>query len=266
MSSPQGDVPLAPLRGPEPGLRKAVLLVVALLAIAVVKPWDRASVSGDHLVPQVAPTVAASVAPDAAARTSAPLRLAHSVLLTSASILRPGTAPAGDDVACYPSAGWRVVTVDGAGADRLRTWYNLVPGWGATATDPGIPVVHVFARDLVALGFCAPTGDGQALATAEVRGWRLDQARAMPIGLARLAASSPRDTALGSLYGSPPSAAAPSTDPGVAGTWPDGRYVFLIRAGQADEEDIWFGVDVTRMVDAPAGGAPPSGATVHASP
>ena len=286
MPSPQGDVRLVRLGGPAPGVRRVVLLVAAFLVLAVAKPWSWASVSDDHRTVRDNPTDAApSVAfPSAAARTSAPFRLAHSVLLTSASLLEGGTAPASGDVACYPSSGWRVATVDGTGVDRLRTWYNLVPGWGVGPTDPGIPLVRVFARDLVALGFCVPTTDGQSIAMAGIQGWHIEGGRAVPIALARLAGASPRDAALGSLFGSPSSstgpangpstsppsgAANPTTSPataGGAGSWLDGRYVFLIRAGQADEEDIWFGVDVMRIVDARGDAAPKGTPAVQASP
>jgi hypothetical protein len=200
--------------------------------------------------------VPSAAAPATANRTAAPFRLAHSVLLTSASLLVGGTAPSGGDVACYPSTGWRVTTVDGTGVDRIRTWYDLIPGWGAGPADPGIPLVRVFARDLVALGFCVPTTDGQSIAMAGIQGWRVQGGRAVPIELARLAGSSPRDLALGSLFGAPPSGAGTSSNGAGAGAWPDGRFVFLIRAGQADEEDIWFGVDVVRIVDGPGGAVP----------
>jgi hypothetical protein len=271
MPSPQGDVRLARLGGPESGVRRVVLVVAVFLAIAIAKPWGWASGPDDH---RTARASRADAAPSTGVPTVPPLRLAHSVLLTSASILQSGTAPVGGDVACYPSTGWRIATIDGTGVDRLRTWYSLVPGWESGPTDAGIPLVRVFARDLVALGFCAPTTDAQSIAMAGIQGWHIAGGRAVPIDLARLAGSSPRDLGLGSLFGPPPSSIDPLTAPATAtgpatsgaASWLAGRYVFLIRAGQADEEDIWFGVDVVRIVDSPAGRVPSPGAPIHASP
>lgn len=202
-----------------------VILTIAILTLAVLKPWG-----GGVDASRPVPSDRSSAAPaDFAAATPG--------LPPPSSTTQPGyDAPGGQ---CYPSSEWRLFALEMNTGRRLRTWLSIEPGSASNPEDRAVPFVHLVTDRLLALGFCVGSRSAGAPATLDARAWTLASAgAALPVPLAPLAAYMPRQAELGAVY-LPPR----STSRAAAG-WSPGRYVFAVRLGPGDTDLHWFGVDV----------------------
>ena len=237
-----GDVAITRLR---PRRRPPVLVAVvlaAVVAVALVKPW------GEEPVPGPGRPVASHPQP-------------------SAGVLRPSpTSPieAGIREHCLDPGGWRVFAHEGTGEGTIRSWKTLEAAAGThNPADEAIPVVPVGAPQLQGLGYCAPwRGDDRPPSGATLAVWVLttvDAAR--PLAVRRLL---PRTAnVLGGLFVPALAAAAkgstgplPTRSGSDASSWPDGRYVFALQAAGYER---WWGVDVVTRRPPPTDVTGPSG-------
>jgi hypothetical protein len=205
-------------RGREPVA--LTILIVAFLAVAIIKPWAGPTAS-PHLVQGPTP------------QPSIPAAFAGPSLPTSAWIH------------CGEPLGWRVYTRESFVDQIVRAWRSVEPAKAALGPlDPVIPLVQV-GPVIDALGFCAPwTGADRAPDGSVVSVWRIDPTGPRGptlelVPLESLVADMP--SALGGLY-------RPATNPDHArvvhgGGWAIGRYVFSI---QATGWERWWAVESSR--------------------
>jgi hypothetical protein len=274
-------------------LRVAIVLAVAALGVALVKPWDWGA-------PAALPGPTSTGAPAAAASPGA----------AGPSTPRP---PAWTDLAarvsCLSNRLWMVVVdeVEDGGRTLARSWMRLDPVPAAGPTDARIVRAHAYAEAVPRIGFCAPTagatgGPGDRL---EVSAWRLEQGAApetvaVPVEPALVAGGTIADG--GALYSAPaglrrgldpgdsvtndgrgdPDPSGRPTDPETAwsadggapwrpagwstgpapasgGDWPPGTYVFRVGlpgAGTGSRAVAWFSVDLRGPWLGPDGAAP----------
>jgi hypothetical protein len=208
-------VRVAPSRT-ERSVLRLVWIVVALITLALFKPWGTGSKAppGGAFVPATT-YQPASPTP----RPSTPLDAVASF--------------------CLEPSGWRVYSVEHFADQRVRSWTAVTPATSATGpTDPRIPVIPVVSQAVLALGFCSPVFEpDRPPADAIARLYRLASVtiggqkvvRAAPITPPRI--EPPGDaSALGAVY-------AP-----VGGTsWTDGVYIVQI---DGSEYTRWFGIQV----------------------
>jgi hypothetical protein len=206
-------------RGRGPGI--AAGLIAIFVAVALLKPWPDAG------VPRPTPRVI--VAPVAVATLDPLAELRHH---------------------CQEPPDWRIYSQERWGNMTVRSWRTLQPAYRATGPlDPAIPIVPLGAR-IDALGYCSPWSPDQrppdsALADAwqiatpgrEADGGNLGAPLATSLSLHPLEPGWP--SVLGALYGPPVN----RFDPMVVetGGWPDGRFIFAIRAPGYQR---WWGVDI----------------------
>jgi hypothetical protein len=226
------------------GRRAAVVgaLIAIFVAVALVKPWPGPG------APR--PTPRATVTP-IAVQTIDPL-----------AELR---------LHCQEPPGWRVYSQELWSTLTVRSWRSLEPAYHASGPlDPAIPIVPLGAR-IDALGYCSPwTPDQRPPDTARVDAWRIgapgrDADRghfgapvaAAALSLQPLEASWP--SVLGALYGPPVDRV--NEDGGASAAWPDGRFVFAVRAPGYER---WWAVDVEAPTFRP--GSRPDASSGAASP
>lgn len=207
----------------DPTPRWLVILTLTVVALAIAKPW--------------------AVGDQAGASTGPAPRSPASAAATELASLYPSSPPA--DQACYPVTAWRLYTVEDDGSRTILTWYSLTPLSGAGAGsagrpfDPKIPVVDVFARRLLSVGFCPPIGGGRR-PVVSTQAWQVSagnqEGSALRLVPAAHFAPDPSD---GQLFGPPP---ALLTAGPVA--WPPGHYVFDVRVGPSTADEDWFAVQV----------------------
>lgn len=207
----------------DPTPRWLVILTLTVVALAIAKPW--------------------AVGDQAGASTGPAPRSRASAAAAELASLDPSSAPA--DQACYPVTAWRLYTVEDDGSRTILTWYSLTPLSGAGAGsagrpfDPTIPVVDVFARRLLSVGFCPPIGSGRR-PVVSTQAWQVSagnqEGSALRLVPAPTYAPDPSD---GQLFGPPPT--VPTAGP-VA--WPPGHYVFDVRVGLSTADEDWFAVQV----------------------
>ena len=195
---------------------RLVWIVVALIGVALVKPWGAPPSS-----PPVPPRPVAVATPEV---TPTP---------------RPGTEM--DVVAsfCLEPSGWRVYSAEHWGGQRVRSWTAVTPVTSATGpTDPRIPLIPVVSQAVLAIGFCSPVVGPEAppatamdqiyqLKTATVGGKRV--VRADAVSPTRIAPAE-RASYLGAAYG-----------PLSGSSWTDGVYIVRIEGGGYTR---WFGIQV----------------------
>ena len=170
---------------------------------------------------------------------------------------------------CLDPLGWRVYDRERWPGHVVRTWRALVPATSAAdgPLEAGLPVIPILSR-VEALGYCSPwAGPERPPDASRLTVWRIvesDAGRsATPITL-HLVAPTP-SSVLGVLLAPPDgvSLAAEST-PSVASSegpdlemprWPDGSFVFALRA---PEWERWWGVELATPVLTPAATTMPS--------
>jgi hypothetical protein len=241
-------------------LETLATLVVALVVLTIVKPWDAP--------PAAAPLI--------------PLQPQRSEVGPAATQDRSAEGIA--EPVCLGTAGWRLATIERwrlviAGAieiQKVSVWRAMTPLGGSSEaeaptdpTDSRIPIIAVAGEEIDAVGWCAPAdGPAKPIGPADVTLWRVDPAGPVVAPVHRILPAS-GTTQFAALYagvadcsGSP---ACPGSQGGplVAPSWTAGRYVFRYvdrGAGQA----WWFGADI-QVLAAPT--APPAApATERGSP
>lgn len=210
------------------------IITVAILALAVLKPW---SGPGD-----------ASRAVESDARTTP---LPGVAAASPGPAATPSATPPGYDAPggqCFPGAGWRVFTVETRAGRRLRTWLAIEPAGALSPRDPAVPFVEIVTERLAGLGFCVRSGPDGPAPLAETRAWALTpEGSPVPVALAPLVAYTPYQPNLGSVY------RPPTVSRGGAGEgWSPGRYVFAVRQGSPRGAEWWFGVEVVIVPGVPS--------------
>jgi hypothetical protein len=153
---------------------------------------------------------------------------------------------------CEEPAGWRVYSRGGFLDLAVRVWRSVVPATVAIGPlDPAVPLIQVGPVNK-AVGYCAPwTGTERPPDVSLVSAWRLGRdaggSTAVPVALVRVAPD--RASVLGALYAGPADRSGPVGGPDAG--WPDGRYVFAVRAPTWER---WWAIDVL----APGPGPRPS--------
>lgn len=224
-------------------------LAVALVAVAIVKPWSAAGPSTPDGIaalptPARAAVEAALVAPaDSWSRPDA--RETGGVIagLERARLL-PGQVECG-------TSDWRIVTLGEFGRWTVRTWIAITPAEAAGPGDTSIPEVSLGESDVAGMGACAPSTASGAPGRASriVQAWRTVVGGASTSALERVTLAQ-----LDPLASGGPAAARSLTPksvtelfrpvPAVArGRWPAGRYVLLLASPDASA-DRWIAVEI----------------------
>lgn len=235
--------------GAAAGPARLAVIALALLMIAILKPWS--SPANLPSAPRQPPPPVPSL-PALAARTSLPAADAGPT-----TVLRPDGP---DDLRCLWPGGWRLVTIERGAAREVRTWIVVAPLAASGPLDPRFDPVRITSTTLLGVGLCAPArGPGAApwMATAPriVALWRLPGEGAGP--LVPLPPTLPPVPLAGATTGDPYDGPANSAlggrlavlyrSPLGPGAWPPGRYVFMVGQAAGAPGGDWF----TLEVDAP---------------
>ncbi len=245
-------VPVAPDSTHSRGLVPLVLILGVLL-IAIVKPWDL-GLTGHG---------AASPSPAAASQPAA-------VVSPGEPATTPVPTPTGDPYAglwitCGSPSGWRAATVQQwAGRSApIRSWIAIEPVEATGPLDPAIPFAPVATDVVTALGYCSPLTDAERPPEgARAAVWAVNEDVARPLAADPLEPTTPN--ALGGLWRPAPDVAA-VIDGFVA--WPPGRYVLEVRA-TAGTFDRWLGIEIEDLgnrLDGEPAGSPAASAAPSAS-
>jgi len=130
-----------------------VVVVVALVILAVVKPWGPVRPSPAPPEPGIAVATPPVVAPSAG------------------DPVAPAPPPKSATPAfpCYWPTGWRVVVLDRELGWTVRTWIAVAPVISSSPPDRDIPRVSLAGSDPIAVGFCAPASGAEAAAWTDAR-------------------------------------------------------------------------------------------------
>ncbi len=232
-SSGQPVVPVGRPLGPGPLI--AVGLALALVAVAIVKPWGGSGLGSSP----VSPAGSVDVSPQPSRPAASP---------------EPSLA----EDACNPEAGWRVFTVEVNAGQAVRTWYSISPVAASGPTDGSIPTIRIYTEGLGRLGYCAGGSAGGSAAFDRASGWRVDDAgNAQPIALVRAAEQGLDGSGRSALY-EPPGPLVGDRP----GDWPPGRYVLSVGPGEATADRVWFAAQVVTIdVATRSPGSPSPGRT-----
>lgn len=213
------DVRLVRL-GPDRGLQRSTRIVIALIALAIAKPWTwgQPAESGAPTVPRQPSAIAVS------------------------ATVQPTPAHDAVGAICHESTEWRVASIGEFVGARLREWAYVTPVPAEGPGDPAIPfAVFAFER-AEALGYCAPSAE--RLGADMLVGVFLldDEGAGTAFRITRLS-KTPASSVAGLFE---PGATTPPRGPAPAGTvttsWQPGRYVFSLRTRTHGER--WFGVEL----------------------
>jgi hypothetical protein len=208
-----------------------VMLVLAAIGVAIVKPW------ASGMTPVTSEPPVAVSQPSAAPATAA-----------SSVVVRRTPAPTAGEpaldplaVPCLTYSEWRAMGIERTVGQETRRWLVVFPVAARGPTDPAIPRVQIVSDQLQGLGFCAPD-------SADIVG--PPSIYLISGGVASLvsAASSlrllvPQGKHAANIYNPPAGSAA----------WPAGRYVLRISlaspvGARILQSSVWFAIQV---VDAP---------------
>lgn len=195
-------------------LHRGTLIVAAVIAIAVVKPW------GEQPAAEVpAPAVIAAL----------PSRA-------------PQPPPDPIERICHNSTSWRVASAGLSFGSRMREWGFVTPVAAAGPTDPAIPFVIFAYSTLHALGYCAPT-DVRPAADLEVRVYRINDTGAGMVAIAREELTPVTSVAgLFAPVAPPTGPGGPAGQAGPEPSWGPGRYVFALTGEPLG--NVWFGAEI----------------------
>ena len=213
-------------------------LVIALVLIAVLKPWAAAAPPGVSVAASSSGGAAAG-ANGADQAAGGERRRGENAGATTAP--DPTIDPLTMRKQCQDPDVWRLVTIERSGPLLGRSLLPVTLVAASGPEDPAIVPQIVRTGALVALGYCVPSAIHQDVTAAEesVHIWDAVGGR----GPARLGGARIMDAALasvGEVYLAPPgSVPAPTTDRS-APTWPEGRYVFEIPADSPSGSPGWF--------------------------
>ena len=222
-------------RSDGPGVARALWVAVALLAVAILKPWG-----GGSTVPSVRPV---AVAPAAIAATPLPTE--------------DRTAEGLAAQICLGAGAWEVVSLETWRTRDVRVWRAIEPIPAADGpADPAIPSVPVGAQEVAALGWCAPSfGPRRPTGPAKVSAWSVRNGVATDLALRQVQPAAV--TALAALYVPLTSCpdrtiCAPLLPDPVPGPWTTGRVVFHYVDG-GGTTDAWLAADLDITVPRPTG-------------
>lgn len=233
MTSPPSGVETVRVRRAGRRPLAIAVLVVALVAVSIVKPWAGAG----RAEPDPAPASPAT-GPAATAET------ADVSISTEYGVLAPG------QVDCV-SSDWRIVTLGDFGGWTVRTSIAITPVEASGPGDSSIPDLSLGASDIAGLGACAPStwSGAPGRASRIVTAWRTSADGALTATFARVTLAELDPLPSGSPVGAQPIAPRsvaelvrpiPAT-PG--GRWPAGRYVLLL-ASLDPGAGRWIAVDI----------------------
>jgi|GEM_PF-1197533 len=205
-------------------------LVVALVAVSIVKPWAGAG----RAEPDPAPASAAT----------GPAETADVSISTEYGVLAPG------QVDCV-SSDWRIVALGNFGGWTVRTSIAITPVEASGPGDSSIPDLSLGASDIAGLGACAPStwSGAPGRASRIVTAWRTSADGALTATFARVTLAELDPLPSGSPAGAQPIAPRsvaelvrplPATQ---GGRWPAGRYVLLLASPDAGA-GRWIAVDI----------------------
>jgi hypothetical protein len=240
--APAPDVTTVRVRLPPSDARLPSVLwvVLALVALAVLKPWGVA-------------------APFETARPFVP---EPTITVVTPAPTEDRTADGLASPICLGTGGWRIATLERWETQDVRVWRAIEPIATATGPlDPAIPSVPVVAIEVTALGWCAPAfGEHRPLGPAIVTAWSVVGEVATPLQLRQVR---PVDgsTPMAALY-LPVSVCPEATNclpllPSPAPRrWASERVVFRYVDGGGSGE-AWLAADVT-ILPASVPTSPPS--------
>lgn len=206
-------VKLAPAGGNGRPLTVAAL-IIAVVALGLLKPWD-----GDSQ-PATGPVVAA--------------RPPASMPSSPGSAAVSSTAPASDAGGpCSWGMAWRLFTAEASSVGPVRTWYGLQPLAASGPADPRIEVVRIHSAAIGALGYCSVSRPGP-IHILGTQAWRLvPGAQPQPVVLKPAIGAGPLAPDTGVIY-RPPSSPA----------WPPATYVFGVHLATTPWSEEWFAVQI----------------------
>jgi hypothetical protein len=203
-----------------PPLGRWLVVVLAVLTVAVVKPWS-GSANGEQRVGRPAADTNSAAAGTTKTRPPAP---------TPPSLTAGAIASV-----CLDPPSWRLATVERWHDQTIRVWRAIEPVDTAGGPDDArVPVTSLVSEGVIELGWCAPVvAPVRTSGEAAIDVWRrtLDGAAAVRVTSLR---PSSEASPYGDLYG-PPAARRTAL-------WNDGTYVFRHRAPGGQES--WFAVAV----------------------
>ncbi len=229
----QADIPVRVERmgGVSWRLPAAIGLVVALITIAVVKPWG------------MSPHSPASVD---RASALAGANAGSGELASPAATNDPEVEAALRRKLCDAPTHWRLVTVEVTALGDSRTMYGATPAEASGPADRSIPTAHLAAIRLYAIGLCRPNASGRLSVDTPFEGVTLWQIRAggEPARIVGFLTLDQELFRLGEGYFGPPPAepgSGPATE--FPPVWQPGRYVFQIDRGGDAGQSLWVALD-----------------------
>jgi hypothetical protein len=228
--------------------------IVALLVLAIVKPWSFGASGGPATGSSI---VRPSRSPDAA-------------LLTPSASPRPPEDPNG--MLCLSGDTEQVVLLERWAGNEVRSWIVATDRAADGPLDPGITRIAIYSGHVIGLGICAPEAIGGSVAAgAQIQdvqvlsqGERGLEARDLGLPDRISATTDTPDAAV--LYGAPhaaPIGASPRPDPAASDgptpatsgsgptvtTWPTGAYVIaFVFPGDPSGRVRWLRVDLLGSV------------------
>jgi hypothetical protein len=239
--------------GPDRRSVAVALSIVAILVVAIVKPWPWLDAPLPPPTPPPRPAVAAVTPSEPPA--SRPSRSPS----PSAPAAGPGDRDPGGQ--CELADAFRVFTVEVDAGRPVISWLPVEPvaATGPDAAD--FPTVRIIADRVAALGFCARVVAGSRRPITRVDAWAVPASGApVAVRLAPLAAWTPRDPDAGRAWRPP----AESTS--LVGGWAPGDWVFAVRHGPDVTDSDWYRVRIVISPGAGAVSAPPPASPAAPTP
>jgi hypothetical protein len=228
----QAGFPMAPVRLPVADRRipVAAIVVVALIGLAVVKPWATPggeTARTEQAVPRPRPSAIDTASPTPGPTADMAAELAGPI--------------------CLGAGAWRIVSLELWRDQDVRVWRSIEPIHEASGPlDPAIPTAPAVGNEIGALGWCAPTyGRDRPNGPAQVEAWIVMDGVAHDLEL-RQVLPEEGTTYLAAVY-VPVGRCALGTTCAPAATmspqpWTSGRIVFRYR-DLGSGTTAWFGAD-----------------------
>ena len=199
-----------------------IVVVLSLVIVAIVKPWDFGRPATDG------PRATAASAAEASSVINA----------TPTPTATPEPSLALGALGCSNYDAWRAVTIEQTRDEEVHRWIAVDPVAARDALDPAIPSVRVVVGRLEGIGFCAP----DSVVGADVaRIYRLDDSGAERVG---------GDVDLELLVPTGHHAARVFRPPPGTDAWAPGLYAVEVpiagasAAGASGPSSMWFDIQV----------------------
>jgi hypothetical protein len=199
-----------------------IVVVLSLIIVAIVKPWDFGRPTSEG------PRATAASAADASGDVGATPQPGA----TPAPTLEPGA------LSCSNYDAWRAVTVEQTRDEEVHRWIAVDPVAARDPLDPAIPSVRVVVGRLEGIGFCPPDS---VVAADVARVYRVDDGRAERVG---------GDADLTLLVPTGHHAARVFRPPSGIDAWAPGLYVVEVpiaggsAGGASGPSSMWFDIQV----------------------